>query len=273
LLDLVMDNNTQVRLAAFLFIILLVACWEILAPRRALSTSKLLRWVNNWSISILNSLLLYLAFPVLAVGIAFVVTEHHWGLFNLLGVPALTSILLFVILFDLAIYWQHRLYHKVPLLWRLHRMHHSDPDFDVSTGIRFHPLSIILSMLIKMLVIVSLGPPPVAVLLAEIMLNVTTMFNHGNIHLPTKFDSLLRLFVVTPDMHRVHHSVEPEETNTNFGFSFPWWDRLFNTYRAQPHAGHEAMEVGVRGFQDARAQYLHKLLAQPFLTGAREQHL
>ena len=264
MLALALNNDAQVRLAAFLFVILLVGCWEILAPRRLLSASKLRRWTNNWSISALNSVLLYLAFPVLAVGIAFLATEQHWGVFNLLGVPTLVSILLFVVLFDLAIYWQHRLYHMVPLLWRLHRMHHSDPDFDVSTGIRFHPLSIILSMLIKMLVIVALGPPPVAVLLAEIMLNVTTMFNHGNIYLPPKIDGLLRLFLVTPDMHRVHHSVAEDETNTNFGFNFPWWDRLFKTYRAQPHAGHKAMQIGVRGFHDASAQHLHRLLLQPF---------
>ena len=266
LLALVLDNEVQIRLTVFLLAILLVGCWEIFAPRRSLSVSKLLRWVNNWSISTLNSILLYLAFPVLAVGVAFVVADNHWGLFNLLDLPAVISIPLFIVLFDLAIYWQHRIYHMVPWLWRLHRMHHSDPDLDVSTGIRFHPLSIILSMLIKMLVIVSLGPPPVAVLLAEIILNVTTMFNHGNIYIPPKVDRLLRLFVVTPDMHRVHHSVAPEETNTNFGFNFPWWDRLFNTYRAQPHGGHETMEIGVRGFQGARAQYLHRLLLHPFLN-------
>ena len=158
----------------------------------------------------------------------------------------------------------------VPLLWRLHRMHHSDPDFDVSTGIRFHPLSIILSMLIKMLVVVLLGPPPVAVLSAEIILNVTAMFNHGNIYLPAKIDAALRLFVVTPDMHRVHHSVIPEETNANFGFNFPWWDRLFDTDRAQPGAGRTNMEIGIHGFQNARAQYLHRLLLQPLLKRVPE---
>jgi len=265
LLALILDNDSQVRLIAFLLAVSLVGCWEVLAPRRPLSISKSLRWANNWMISILNSALLSLVFPVLAVGVAILAAENHWGLFNALKLPALISIPLFIALFDLAIYWQHRIYHMVPLLWRLHRMHHCDPDFDVSTGIRFHPLSIILSMLIKMLVVVSLGPPPVAVLLAEIILNATAMFNHGNIYLRPKVDATLRLFVVTPDMHRVHHSVIPEETNTNFGFNFPWWDRLFGTYRAQPGAGHANMEIGIHGFQSARAQYLHRLLLHPLI--------
>lgn len=270
MLALVLDNDTQVRLLAFLLAILLIGCWEVVAPRRVLTISKWLRWVNNWSISTLNSILLFLVFPVLGVGVAFLAAENHWGLFNLLELPTLVSIPLFIILFDLAIYWQHRIYHLVPLLWRLHRMHHSDPDFDVSTGIRFHPLSIFLSMLIKMLVIVSLGPPPVAVLLAEIILNVTTMFNHGNIYISPKVDRVLRLFVVTPDMHRVHHSVVPEETNANFGFNFPWWDRIFKTYKAQPKGGHETMEIGVHGFKSARSQYLDRLLAHPFLNGVTQ---
>jgi sterol desaturase/sphingolipid hydroxylase (fatty acid hydroxylase superfamily) len=263
LLALTLDNDSVVRLIAFLLAIALVGCWEVLAPRRPQSISKLLRWVNNWLISILNSILLSLVFPVLAVGVALLAAENNWGLLNALELPVLISIPLFIVLFDLAIYWQHRLYHSVPLLWRLHRMHHSDPEFDVSTGIRFHPLSIILSMLIKMLLIVVLGPPPVAVLLAEIILNVTAMFNHGNIYLPPRVDAVLRLFMVTPDMHRVHHSVIPGETNTNFGFNFPWWDRLFGTYRAQPSAGHADMEIGIHGFRSAKAQYLHRLLLHP----------
>jgi sterol desaturase/sphingolipid hydroxylase (fatty acid hydroxylase superfamily) len=268
LLALVLDNDTQARLIAFLLAILLVACWEILAPRRSLSISKSVRWLNNWLISALNTALLSLIFPLLAVGVAIVAAEKQWGLFNLVDLPAVVTIPLFIILFDLAIYWQHRIYHLVPWLWRLHRMHHADPDFDVSTGIRFHPLSIILWMLIKLLLVLLLGAPPVAVLLAEIILNVTAMFNHGNIYIPPRIDAVLRLFLVTPDMHRVHHSVVPQETNTNFGFNFPWWDRLFKTYRAQPDKGHENMEIGIRGFQDARAQYLHRLLAHPFTNRA-----
>jgi sterol desaturase/sphingolipid hydroxylase (fatty acid hydroxylase superfamily) len=263
MLSLVLDNHSLVRLLAFLVVVSLVASWEVLRPRRALSISKWLRWSNNWGISVLNSVVLYLVFPLLAVGLAMLAAENQWGLFNALQLPILPAIVLFILLFDLAIYWQHRLYHLIPWLWRLHRMHHADPDYDVSTGIRFHPLSTVLSMLIKMLVIVSLGPPPVAVLLAEIILNVTAMFNHGNIYLPPRVDAVLRLFVVTPDMHRVHHSVRPEELNRNFGFNFPWWDRLFGSYRAQPAGGHTAMEIGVPGFQDTESQKLHRLLLHP----------
>jgi sterol desaturase/sphingolipid hydroxylase (fatty acid hydroxylase superfamily) len=264
LLALILDNDALVRLSAFVLAVGMVGGWEVLAPRRALSISKLLRWTSNWLISVLNSALLYLIFPILAVGVAIHDAENHWGLLNILGLPTMINILLFIVLFDLAIYWQHRLYHRVPLLWRLHRMHHCDPDFDVSTGIRFHPLSIILSMLIKMLLVVMLGPPPVAVLLAEIILNVTAMFNHGNIYLPPKADAVLRRVLVTPDMHRVHHSIVPQETNSNFGFNFPWWDRLFGTYLSQPGAGHTDMKIGLTGFRSTRAQGLHRLLLQPW---------
>ena len=273
MLSLILDNHSLVRLLAFLLAVVLVGSWEILKPRRALSLSKPLRWVNNWLVSAVNSLLLPLVFPILAVGVALLASERHWGLFNVLDVPVLFGIPLFILLFDLAIYWQHRLYHIIPWLWRLHRMHHADADFDVSTGIRFHPLSIILSMLIKMVVIVLLGPPAVAVLLAEIILNVTAMFNHGNIYLPPRLDAILRLFVVTPDMHRVHHSVHADETDSNFGFNFPWWDRLFGSYRAQPRDGHQDMAIGVRGFQDAKSQMLHRLLLHPvYQQPPREDH-
>ena len=199
----------------------------------------------------------------MAVSLALLAGKHQWGLFNLLELPHFLAIPLFILLFDLAIYWQHRLFHMVPLLWRLHRVHHADPDFDVSTGIRFHPLSIILSMLIKMAVVVLFGPPAIAVLLAEIILNLTSMFNHGNIGIPSKVDAVLRLFLVTPDMHRVHHSCVPEETNSNFGFNFPWWDRLFGSYRAQPGKGHAGLEIGIKGLQDIEQQRLDKLLLQP----------
>jgi sterol desaturase/sphingolipid hydroxylase (fatty acid hydroxylase superfamily) len=264
MLSLALDNHSLVRLLAFLLAVSLVASWEVLRPRRTLTISKPLRWTNNWLISMLNSVLLPLIFPVLGVGVAILANENEWGLLHALELPSLLSSALFILLFDLAIYWQHRLYHVIPWLWRLHRMHHADPDFDVSTGIRFHPLSIVISMLIKMLVIVALGPPPVAVLLAEIILNVTAMFNHGNIYIPPRIDAILRLLLVTPDMHRVHHSVHPEEANSNFGFNFPWWDRLFGSYREQPENGHISMEIGVRGFQQVEAQKLRQMLMHPW---------
>lgn len=268
MLSLVLDNHSMVRLLLFLFAVTLFAGWELMRPRRELSLSKLMRWTNNWLLSILNSVLLSLVFPVLGVGVALLAQEQGWGLLNALELHPAIAIALFIVLFDLAIYWQHRVYHMIPFLWRLHRVHHADPDYDVSTGIRFHPISIMLSMLIKMAVIILLGPPPLAVLLAEIILNVTAMFNHGNIYLPPGVDAFLRKFLVTPDMHRVHHSVIPEETNSNFGFNFPWWDRLFGTYRAQPEGGHENMEIGIRGFQHREAQMLHKLLLHPWLKGS-----
>lgn len=263
MLSLVLDNHTLVRMLAFLAAFSLIAAWEVARPRRNLTVSKMYRWASNWSLSILNSLLLPLVFPVMAVGAAVTAQAHGFGLFNVLELPQAIAIPLFILLFDLAIYWQHRLYHAVPWLWRLHRVHHADPDFDVSTGIRFHPLSIILSMLIKMVVVVLLGPPAVAVLLAEIILNLTSMFNHGNIRIPPKVDRLLRLLMVTPDMHRVHHSSVPEETNTNFGFNFPWWDRVFGSYRAQPRDGHESMEIGIDGLVELEQQRLDRLLLQP----------
>ena len=263
MLSLILDNNALVRILAFLVAVSLIAFWEMLSPRRRLSVSKTVRWVNNWLLSALNSVLLPLVFPLMAVGLALLAEEHQWGLFNLLELPDLVTIPLFILLFDLAIYWQHRLFHIVPLLWRLHRVHHADPDIDVSTGIRFHPISIILSMLIKMAVVVLLGPPAVAVLLAEIILNLTSMFNHGNIRIPLRLDAVLRFFVVTPDMHRVHHSCIPDETNSNFGFNFPWWDRLFGSYRAQPGKGHCGMDIGVTGLGAIEQQRLDKLLLQP----------
>ena len=265
MLSLILDNHSLVRLLAFTAAVSLIAAWEGLSPRRTLSVSKGLRWLNNWLLSALNSLLLLMVFPLMAVGLALLAGKLQWGLFNVLGLPYFLAIPLFILLFDLTIYWQHRLFHMVPWLWRLHRVHHADPDFDVSTGIRFHPLSMILSMLIKMLVVLLLGPPAVAVLLAEITLNLTSMFNHGNISIPPKLDAIVRLFVVTPDMHRVHHSSLPDETNSNFGFNFPWWDRLFGTYRAQPSEGHCQMEIGITGLRAIEKQRLDRLLLQPLV--------
>jgi sterol desaturase/sphingolipid hydroxylase (fatty acid hydroxylase superfamily) len=263
MLSLVLDNHSLVRLLVFLVAVSLITLWEVVSPRRTLSASKGFRWLNNWLLSALNSLLLPLVFPLMAVSVALLAAEHQWGLFNLLGLPVFVGIPLFILIFDLTIYWQHRLFHLVPWLWRLHRVHHADPDFDVSTGIRFHPVSIILSMAIKMAVIILVGPPAVAVLLAEVILNVTAMFNHGNINIPLKVDAALRLFLVTPDMHRVHHSCATDETNSNFGFNFPWWDRLFGSYRAQPEKGHLDMEIGIKMLHGIDQQRIDRLLLQP----------
>ncbi len=234
-------------------------------PRRGRTLSRWIRWPSNLAVVALNTILLRLLIPTAAVSLALIAEETGWGLLNQLALPGWLAILLSVMVLDLAIYLQHVMFHAVPALWRLHRMHHADLEFDVTTGARFHPIEILLSMAIKLTVVVALGPPAVAVLIFEVLLNGTAMFNHGNVRIPIKLDSVLRWFVVTPDMHRVHHSIIPQETNSNFGFNLPWWDRLFGTYRAQPAGGHEAMTIGIEQFRTPRDLWLDHMLVQPFL--------
>ncbi len=261
-----MNDEGVVRLAFFFAILGVVAAWELAAPRRRLTVSKPKRWANNLGIILLDSLLVKLLFPVAAVGVAAAAKQAGWGVFNVLRLPAAVSVALSVLVLDLTIYLQHLMFHATPLLWRLHMVHHADLDIDVTTGLRFHPVEIIISMGIKMAAVAALGAPMAAVLVFEITLNGTAMFNHGNIRLPATVDRLLRLLVVTPDMHRVHHSVTIRETNSNFGFNFPWWDRIFGTYRAQPVAGHEAMVIGLSQFRKPAALTLPRLLLLP-VTG------
>ena len=246
----VLDNEPAIRLAFFLGVFAIIGLWEVVAPRRALTVSKTLRWGSNLSLVVLNTLLLRLVFPLAAAGIAAFGVANGWGLLNHFEVPFWIAVPVAVIAMDLVIWLQHVMVHAVPALWRLHRVHHADLDFDVTTGARFHPIEIALSMLIKFATITVLGPPVLAVVIFEVLLNATAMFNHGNIRLPVALDRVLRWVVVTPDMHRVHHSVEEDETNSNFGFNLPWWDRLFGTYRAQPRAGHELMTSGIHGHRD-----------------------
>jgi sterol desaturase/sphingolipid hydroxylase (fatty acid hydroxylase superfamily) len=262
--NFLLSHETTLRLGVFLAIFAIIAAWELAAPRRTLRESKALRWINNLALTVLNSVLVRAALPLAAISVAAFAAERGMGLFNLFSVPHLLAILLSVLVLDLAIYLQHLMLHSVPLLWRLHRMHHADLDFDVTTGARFHPIEIILSMLIKFAVILALGPPAVAVLIFEVLLNASSMFNHGNVRIPAAIDRVLRWAVVTPDMHRVHHSIKPRETNSNFGFSLPWWDRLFGTYRAQPQAGHDAMTIGIEQFRSPRELRLDRMLLQPF---------
>jgi sterol desaturase/sphingolipid hydroxylase (fatty acid hydroxylase superfamily) len=257
-------HEPTVRLGVFLGIFAIIAAWELAAPRRTLRVRKALRWTHNLALTMLNVVLVRAALPVAAIGVAAFAAERGMGLFNLFHAPDLLAIPLSVLALDLAIYLQHRMFHAVPLFWRLHRVHHADLDFDVTTGARFHPIEIGLSMLIRFAVILALGPPAVAVLIFEILLNASSMFNHGNVRIPAVIDRVLRWVVVTPDMHRVHHSIEPRETNSNFGFSLPWWDRLFGTYRAQPQAGHEAMTIGIAQFRSPRELRLDWMLLQPF---------
>ena len=251
------------RLGFFLGTFLTMALWEALAPKRPQAIGRLRRWPNNLGLVVIDTLIVRLLFPLAGVGMAFLAASRGWGLFNILPLPAWLAIPAAVLLLDLTIYGQHVAFHAVPLLWRLHRMHHADLEFDVTTGLRFHPGEILLSMLIKLAAVAVLGAPPVAVLIFEILLNATSLFNHGNVRLPLGLDRILRLIVVTPDMHRVHHSIDRRETDSNFGFNVPWWDRLFGTYRAQPALGHERMTIGIPAFRDQRELRLDRMLWQP----------
>ncbi|MCW8824789.1 MAG: sterol desaturase family protein [Gammaproteobacteria bacterium] len=262
----IMANEVTVRMSFFFGIFAVMAIWEMIAPRRALTVSKAVRWANNLGLVFLNSFILRLIFPAAAVGVAAFAAENGQGLLNYYEVPFTVAVVISVIAMDFIIYLQHVLVHGVPVLWRLHRVHHADPDYDVTTGARFHTIEIILSMLIKFATIVVLGPPVVAVILFEIILNATAMFNHSNVGLPKGLDRVLRLFLVTPDMHRVHHSVEDDEANSNFGFSLTWWDRLFGTYRAEPRAGQIGMTIGIHKYREPKqVSWLPGMLMLPFV--------
>ncbi len=260
-----MENEAAVRIGFFFGVFIVMAVWEVLSPRRVLTTSKTVRWLSNMGIVFVNTVTVRLVFPVLAINVAVMAHENGWGLLNNINLPYWFSVFWGVLFLDLIIYLQHVMVHAVPVLWRFHMMHHADLDYDLTTGLRFHPLEIIISMVIKLTAVAALGPPVIAVLIFEIVLNATAMFNHGNIKIPFTVDKVLRLLVVTPDMHRVHHSVTIRETNSNFGFNFPWWDRLLGTYRAQPAAGHDGMTIGLSQFRDAKRNTLLWMLALPFI--------
>ncbi len=258
-------HESLFRLMIFIVVLASVAIWEIISPRRKLKISKSYRWINNLGLVFLNTILLRLIFPVAATGIAWWAVQHDFGIINYWHLSGWWVIGLSVVILDFAIYLQHVLFHKLPWLWQLHQVHHADLDYDVTTGARFHPLEIILSMLIKFAVVITLGIPVVAIIIFEILLNATAMFNHGNIRLPYSVDKLLRLVLVTPDMHRVHHSIVKKELNSNFGFNIPWWDRLCGTYQAQPQAGHKNMIIGLNYLRDERVtQNLANMLYTPF---------
>jgi len=259
-----LTDEPLIRLVAFAGIFAEMAVWEVLAPRRDQKLGRGTRWPSNIGIVVLDTVLVRLVFPTTAVGLALVAEGRGWGLFRALDLPAWASVPLAVVALDFAIYLQHVLFHAVPALWRLHRMHHADLEIDVTTGARFHPIEILLSMGIKLGIVAVLGTPAVAVLAFEMLLNATSMFNHSNVRIPIWLDRVLRWIVVTPDMHRVHHSIVACETNSNFGFNLPWWDRLFGTYRDQPAAGHETMTIGIEQFRDPRELGLDRMLLQPF---------
>ena len=263
-----MENEPLIRLGVFAGVLGVMAMWELASPRRPQAIGRLARWPGNLGVVVLDSLLVRLLFPTAAVGVALLAEQRDWGLFAALAAPAWLAVIASVILLDLAIYLQHVMFHAVPALWRLHRMHHADLEFDTTTGVRFHPVEIVLSMLLKLAAVAALGAPPVAVLVFEVLLNASSLFNHGNVRIPAGLDRVLRWLVVTPDMHRVHHSVVPRETNSHFGFNLPWWDRLFGTYRARPAAGHDAMTIGIEQFRDPRELRLDRMLLQPWRDDA-----
>ena len=259
-----MPHEISTRLVFFCGTFMLIALWELIAPRRQLTTAKGRRWFANLSMVAIDTAIVRLLFPSLPLGIAFIAGEHNWGLLNTLDIPPVVSFIAGLVMLDFVIYLQHVLFHNLPILWRIHRMHHTDLDLDVTSGNRFHPLEIVISVGIKMGAIILTGAPALSVLAFEIILNASSMFNHGNIVIPQPVDRWLRLLVVTPDMHRVHHSVVPRETNSNYGFNLPWWDRVCGTYREQPEAGHEGMTIGLKEFRDPDALTLPRLLMLPF---------
>lgn len=261
-----MENEALIRLSVFLGLFAMLATMEALAPRRVRSQPRKTRWFTNWGVTIVNTVTLRamaFALPLLAVGAAIDAEQQGWGLFNSVALPLWLEVFLVVLILDFAIWLQHLITHKVPILWRLHRVHHADVDMDVTTAIRFHPVEIALSMLLKIGLVYLLGPAAIAVVLFEIILNGTAMFNHSNLALPRWLDSAVRKVLVTPDMHRVHHSVHRAEHDSNYGFSLSIWDKLFGTYIAEPKAGHEKMEVGLQ-WQDDRPSKLGWSLALPF---------
>lgn len=260
-----MAGEQNIRLAFFFGVLAVVAVCELIAPRRALTGSKRQRWIANLSLVGINTAVVRFFQPLLPVGMALMAQKYGWGILNIIILSSWIKIVLAVVALDFFIYLQHVLFHFLPTLWRLHRMHHTDLDIDVTTGNRFHPIEILISMAIKLAAVALLGAPVTAVIVFEVTLNATSMFNHGNIRIPLALDRWLRLIVVTPDMHRVHHSVITRETNSNFGFNLPWWDRLGGTYRPQPEQGHEGMIIGVKEFRDPATLTLPRLLIQPFI--------
>jgi len=261
-----MENEQLVRLGIFLGLFAALALAETMAPRRARKQARRERWLTNWAFTIANMLMLRLlaiALPFLAVGAAVDAEAEGWGLFNTIALPVWVEVAAAILILDFAIWLQHLITHKVPVLWRLHRVHHADVDMDVTTAIRFHPIEIGLSMLLKIGLVYLLGPAAIAVILFEIILNGTAMFNHANVRLPLWLDGIVRQVLVTPDMHRVHHSVHRHEHDSNYGFALSIWDRLFGTYISQPNAGHDAMTVGL-DWQDDRPSRIGWSMSLPF---------
>ncbi len=257
------------RVRFFASIFFVMALIEKIAPRRILLKSKFKRWISNLGMQIIDVVVLRLIFPIFPVGLAVLCEQRGWGLLNYFHIIQPVALIIGILALDFIIYLQHRMFHITPLFWRVHKVHHTDQDIDVTTALRFHPLEIILSLLIKFAAVAAIGAPPLSVLIFEVLLNGASMFNHGNVGIPLSLDRIIRMVLVTPDMHRVHHSVIARETNSNYGFSFSWWDRIFGTYKAQPQEGHEKMKIGLNGYHDDRSLQLSALLTMPFVYQKR----
>jgi sterol desaturase/sphingolipid hydroxylase (fatty acid hydroxylase superfamily) len=271
MLDFLLKHEAVLRTSVFLGTLAAMALWELRAPRRALVASKSQRWLANLGIVVLDSLIVRWTMPLLPVSLALICAERGWGVMNILALPIWLEFVLSVVVLDFVVYLQHVMFHAVPGLWRLHMVHHSDMDLDVTSGNRFHPIEILLSVVIKLAAVMVLGPSAAAVVAFEMILNGMAQFNHSNVIIPARVERLLRLFVVTPDMHKVHHSIEPNETNSNFGFNLPWWDRLLGTYRAAPRTPIPQMTIGLSQFRDPQALTLGRLLLLP-ITGSRGRY-
>ena len=259
-----MQGEALIRLAAFAAVLATVALWEFAAPRRKSLYARAARWPHNVGLLLVDVAVVRMLAPGAVIGVALAAEGRGWGFLNAMALPWWAALPIGVVLLDLVIYFQHVMFHAVPTLWRLHRVHHADQDFDVTTGVRFHPIEILLSTVIKCAGVAAIGAPALAVLVFEVLLNATSMFSHANASLPGWAERWVRWLVVTPDMHRVHHSVLYDESSSNFGFNMPWWDRLFGTYRAQPKLGHDAMTIGVDAFRSVEDLRLDHLLIQPF---------
>jgi len=262
-------HEAEIRIGCFLGIFIIIAVMENIVPRRPLIVKKSLRWFGNLSVQLVNGVIPRLLLPILPVGMAALWSQKGWGLLNIAPFPAAAAILCSLLALDLIIYFQHALFHRVDYFWRIHRMHHTDMDLDLTSALRFHPLEILFSLQVKMAVVAVLGTPAVAVLIFEVLLNGMAMFNHGNFKIPEKWDARLREIIVTPDMHLVHHSTLRQESNHNYGFNLSWWDRLFGTYQAEPAAGREGMIIGLTGFLDVRYARFGKMIINPFEEGDR----
>jgi sterol desaturase/sphingolipid hydroxylase (fatty acid hydroxylase superfamily) len=269
--DWLIQNEATLRLSFFLTIFAVMAIWEVLSPKRKLLLPKIDRWLNNIGLMVINTMALRLVFPVAAVGLAIWLETQNQGLLNKIELPLWLEIIFGLLLLDLLIYFQHRIFHSVPILWQLHKVHHADLDFDVTTGARFHTLEILISMLIKMAAIYVLGVPAVAVLAFETLLNASSMFNHGNIRIPNHIDKMVRYVFVTPDMHRIHHSRIQKEANSNYGFSISTWDRLFKTYTSKPNKGHVGMDIGISENQSHhQTNRLDGMMLMPFRKSSQQ---